>query len=171
MTTLSGRRARTVSAAGALVIALLVLLFGNPVFVEWVARHHRGTTAEDYLLNVLTFPSWSFVPDSQHSEAWRAWLARDLRAVLVIVFVVALLSFGSEALLSRGTSGLGGFVFGWGATMLGAAVAGFLASLILLGTDNGHWLVGALATAAAGATYGLFYGWLVGAASMGARRG
>src|SRR5690242_11171743 len=133
MTTLTGRARRTVSSAGAVVIVLLVLVFGNEAFHDWVKEHHTRKTAGDYLLQVLTYPSWEFFPDSKTDEAWREWFAHDLRAVLVIAFVVILLAVGSHSLLSRGTSGFGGFVFGWGATMIGAAVAGFLSQLLLLG--------------------------------------
>jgi hypothetical protein len=172
MTTLTGRgRVNTVSSAGVAVILLLVLVFGNEAFTEWVHKHHTRATAGDYLLNVLTYPNWEFFPDSKTDEAWREWFSRDLRALLVIVFVAILLAAGSHSLLSRGTSGLGGFIFGWGATIIGAALAGFVAALVLIGIDNGSWLLRSLQAAAAGATYGLFYGWLVGAATIGARRG
>jgi hypothetical protein len=164
-------RARTVSSAGSVAIFLLVAILGNEAFTEWVHRHHSAPSAGNYLLTVLTFPNWEFFPNSEANEAWQAWFARDLRAVLVIVFVAVLLSVGSRSLLSRGTGGLGGFVFGWGATMLGAAAAGLVSHLFRIGLDDGRWLLTAFQAAAAGATYGLFTGALVGAASSGARRG
>jgi hypothetical protein len=172
MTALS-TRVRTVSSAGVGVILLLVLIFGNEAFVEWVREHHNrpATNAGDYFLNILTFPNWEFFPDSTTDESWREWFARDLRALLVIVFVAVLLSAGSHSLLSRGTAGFGGFIFGWGATMLGAALAGFVSALVLIGLDDGSWLLRAFQGAANGASYGLFVGWLVAAASLGARRG
>jgi hypothetical protein len=175
MTALSARgrstRVRTVSSIGTIVIALLVLVFGNEAFVEWVREHHNKATAGDYLLNVLTYPSWEFFPDTSTDASVREWFARALRAILIITFVAVLLSVGSRSLLSRGTSAFGGFIFGWGATIIASAVAGFVAMLVLIDIVNTTWLLRALQTAALGAAYGLFFGWLVGAASSGARRG
>ncbi len=154
MTTLSSR-VRTVSSAGTLAILLLVLVFGNEAFVEWVHRHHSRQTAGDYLLNVLTYPNWEFFPDDQTDQSWREWFAQDLRAILVILLVAALLAVGSHSLLSRGTAGFGGFI----------------AAGLLIGIDNGSWLLRALQIAAVGAAYGLFFGWIVAAVASGARRG
>jgi len=170
MTTLSSR-VRTVSSAGTLAILLLVLVFGNEAFVEWVHRHHSRQTAGDYLLNILTYPNWEFFPDDQTDQSWREWFAQDLRAILVILLVAALLAVGSHSLLSRGTAGFGGFIFAWGATIIGAAAAGFIAAGVLIGVDNGSWLLRALQIAAVGAAYGLFFGWIVAAVASGARRG
>ena len=172
MTAVSSR-VRTVSSAGVAVILLLVLIFGNEAFVEWVREHHPNPTTDagDYFLHILTFPNWEFFPDSTAETAWRQWFAGNLRAILVVVFVAILLAVGSRSLLSRGTSSVGGFIFGWGATMLAAAVAGFVSALVLIGVDDGSWLLRSFQGAANGATYGLFTGWLVGAATSGARRG
>src|SRR5437879_1110972 len=111
MATVAERRRRTVSSVGAFVVLLLVLVFGNEAFTEWVHRHHGrpDTNAGDYLLNVLTFPNWEFFPNNKSNAAWREWFARDLRAVLVVAIVALFLAVGSEALLARGTGAFGGF--------------------------------------------------------------
>jgi hypothetical protein len=75
-----------------------------------------------FLLNQLTWPEWQFAPKNDSAGATREMLANDLRALLIIVFV-----FGILAMVAKGIgSGGVGFIVGWVALILGAALAAFL---------------------------------------------
>lgn len=155
-------RTRTVAGAGTLATAALVLLFGNQPFTEWVDRH---TTANDsawnWFLRTLTWPRWAFGPSDNSSEAMRRLLADDLRAILLIVFVALILAWVSKAVVG----GAGGFLLGWSALIFGSALAAFLTAFII----SNPTLINAFSVAAAGSTYGLFVGWIVGAVTAGAK--
>jgi hypothetical protein len=91
------------------------------------------------------------------------FIAYELRAVLIIALV-----FGILASLAKGIgSGGVGFLVGWVAVILGSALAAFITFFIADVGANGT----ALAALAAGGTYGLFVGWLVGIFTGIAKRG
>ena len=70
------------------------------------------------------------------------------------------------ALVSKAVNGgLGGFVLGWAALIFASALAAFITAFII--TDPS--LLGALTLAGNGSTYGLFVGWIVGAAAATAK--
>ena len=78
-------KGRNVPAAGAIATAVLVLLFGNPPFVEWI-RNPANVNPNGFigfLLNQLTWPEWQFAPKDDSSGATRDMLANDLRALLI----------------------------------------------------------------------------------------
>jgi hypothetical protein len=150
--------------AGAIVTAVLVLLFGNPPFVEWIndPSNVDPNSAIGVVLNWLTWPAWLFTPGN-HSMAH--FIAVELRAVLIIALV-----FGILASLAKGiASGGVGFVVGWVAVILGGALAAFISYFIDAG--NGSTFATALNQLAVGGTYGLFVGWIVGIATGIAKRG
>jgi hypothetical protein len=148
-------RTRTVTGAGIIATAALVLIFGNQPFTEWVHRHTSSDTAWGWFLRVLTWPRWAFGPVDGSSGAMRRLLADDLRALLLILFVALILGVVSKAV----TGGAGGFFLGWSALIFASALAAFLTSFIIANPT----LIGAFQTAAAGSAYGLFIGWVVGA--------
>lgn len=159
---LTRSRRRTASSVGTLVAFLLVLVFGSPIFVDWVNDNTRPDTAGGLFLRTLAWPSWSF--DS--SMAVRDLLAHDLKAILFIVFVALFISVLAGAELSRARGGLADVVSGWSAVIFAAALAGFLTAFLSL--ESG--LYTALLWALSGAGYGLITGWIIALAQRGTRR-
>jgi len=152
-------RARTSTGAGVIAILLLVLAFGNQAYVEWAAKHAQGANAWDLLLRTLAWPKW-FVTSG--GNASRDVIAFDIRALLLIVFVAALLGMAGANV----SGGMGAFGLGWFAVILGAAVAALLTAFIT--TDAS--LYNALQSAASASIYGLFVGWIVGIMAAMTRR-
>lgn len=153
-------RTRTVS--GVITTAALVLLFGNQAVTEWIPRHTNGNTVWGWFLRWLSWPAWAFGPRDDSPGAGRAVLADDLRALLLIAFVAAILALVASSV----SGGAGGFLIGWSALIFASALAAFLTSFIL----GSPTFIGAMDRAAAGSAYGLFVGWIVGLATFGARR-
>jgi hypothetical protein len=151
---------RTVPAAGAIAAAALILLFANPPFVEWINNPNNvdPNSPIGFLLQQLTWPKWLFTPGGNMSN----FLAHELRALLIIVFVFGILSMVAKGIGSAGV----GFIVGWVAVILAAALAAFLTYFIsTMGQSS------ALAALQAGGSYGLFVGWLVGIVTATAKRG
>ena len=149
-------RARTSTGAGTFAILVLVLAFGNQAYTEWADRHAQGQNARDLFLRTLAWPSWSLGGGSNV-------LARDLRALLLIVFVAAIIGMAAS---STGP-GAGSFFLGWFAVMLGAALAALLTAFLTSGSS----LYGGLLASLTAAGYGPFVGWIVGIAAAVGRRG
>ena len=139
---------RTSTSAGMLAALVLVLAFGNQAFTEWVPRHTRTGTVWHWFLSTLAWPSWAL-------GGGRDGLAQDLRAVLLLGFVAVVL-----LLAARQSTGAAAFVVGWGALILGSALAAFVGAFVTADAS----LLGAFAAASAGSAYGLFTGWIVGVA-------
>jgi hypothetical protein len=154
---------RTVTGAGVLTTLALVLTFGNQAFTEWVVHHTDHNTAWGWFLRVLSWPSWAFGPSDSSPSSMRDLLARDLRALLLLVFVAAVLAIVAKSV----TGGAGVSVLGWAALVFGSALAAFATAFL---TSNAT-LLGALGAASAGSAYGLFAGWLVAIAVAGAKGG
>ncbi len=155
-------KARTATGAGVIATVILVAVFGNQAFTEWVTRHTDGGTVWGWFLRILSWPSWAFGPRDNTSAAARDLLSQDLRAILLIVFVALVLGVSAKS-----ATGGGAFVLGWASLIFGSALAAFLTTFIQAGST---WL-GAFAAAAAGSAYGLFVGWIVGAAVAAGRGG
>src|SRR5438552_10247513 len=131
-----------------LAALVLVLAFGNQAFTEWVPRHTRPGTVWHWFLSTLGWPSWTV-------GGGRDVLAHDLRAVLLLGFVAVVL-----LLAARQSTGAAALVVGWGALVLGSALAAFVSAFVTADAS----LLGAIAAASAGSAYGLFTGWIVGVA-------
>ncbi len=159
---LTRSRRRTATGVGTLVAFLLVLVFGSPIFVDWVNNNTRADTAGGLFLRTLAWPAWSF--DSH--IAVRDLLAQDLKAILFVVFVALFLTLLAGAELSRARGTLADFVSGWSAVIFAAALAGFITAFFSVNAG----MFAALGWALAGAGYGLITGWIVGLAQMGTRR-
>ena len=153
-------RARTYTAAGVIGILLLVLAFGNQVFAEWADKHAQGATAWDLLLRTLAWPRWSLTTSGGNPA--RDVVANDLRALLLVVLVAALLGMAGGNFLGGG----GAFVLGWFAVIIGAALAALLTTFL---TSTAS-LYNALMGAGQASMYGLFVGWIVGLLSAATRR-
>ncbi len=158
----SSTRRRTATGVGTLVAFLLVLVFGSPIFVDWVNDNTRPDTAGGLFLRTLAWPAWSFDSDM----AVRDVLAQDLKAILFIVFVALFVSLLAGAELSRARGSLADLFSGWGAVIFAAALAGFLTAFLSVQTG----LYVALLWALGGAGYGLITGWIIALAQMGTRR-
>ena len=158
--TVSVMSRRTVTGAGVIATALLVLLFGNQAVTEWVNHHTNGANLWGWFLRTLTWPSWLLGPSDSVSA--RGVLSLDLRALLLIGFVGAILGMVSKGI----AAGAGGFFLGWASLVFASALAAFLTAFIL---DNPS-LLQALANAAQGSAYGLFVGWIVGIATASAKK-
>src|SRR5262245_27007604 len=137
-------RARTSTGAGVIAILLLVLAFGNQVYVEWAGKHAQGASAWDLLLRTLAWPKW-FITSSGGNPS-RDVIALDIRALLLIVLVAAILgSAGADA-----NAGSGAFVLGWFAVIVGAGVAALLTAFLTTEAS----LYNALLSAATASSYG-----------------
>ena len=150
-------RAKTATGAGVIATLVLVLAFGNQAFTEWVTRHTHANTVWGWFMRQLSWPAWAFGPSDNSSAAMRNLVARDLRAVFLLVFVAAVLGLAGRALVG----GAGGFILGWAALIFASALAAFVTAFI---AAHASWL-GAFNAAAAGSAYGLFVGWIVGIAT------
>jgi len=155
-------KTRTLTGAGVLATALLVLAFGNQAVTEWVARHTHADTVWGWFLRQLTWPSWAFGPRNNSTGAMRDLLAQDLRALFLIVFVAIILAMVAKSV----SGGAGGFVLGWAALIFGSALAAFITAFIVSNPS----LLGAFGAAAAASAYGLFVGWIVGIATATAKK-
>src|SRR5436190_419451 len=155
-------RRRTATGVGVLVAFVLVLVFGSPIFVDWVNNNTRADTAGGLFLRTLAWPAWSF--DS--NMAVRDLLAQDLKAILFIVLVGLFVTLLAGAELSRARGGLADLFSGWGAVIFAAALAGFLTAFLSVHAG----LYTALLWALGGAAYGLIIGWIIALAQMGTRR-
>jgi hypothetical protein len=153
---------RTATGVGTLVAFLLVLVFGSPIFVDWVNKNTRPDTAGGLFLRTLAWPAWSF---DSHTTV-RDLLAQDLKAILFVVFVGLFLTVLAGAELSRARGTFADLFTGWSAVIFAAALAGFITAFLSVQTG----LYTALLWALGGAGYGLITGWIVGLAQMGARR-
>lgn len=152
-------RARTSTGAGVIAILVLVLAFGNQAYVEWANSHAQGNSAWDLLLRTLAWPQW-FITSG--GTASRDVIALDLRALLLVVLVAAILGMASDNVVG----GAGAFMLGWFAVIVGAAIAALLTAFIT--TDASFF--NALQAAASASTYGLFVGWIVGIMAALTRR-
>nr|BFE66137.1 hypothetical protein GCM10020063_106630 [Dactylosporangium thailandense] len=149
-------RSRTATGAGILATVLLVLIFGNQIFTEWVDRHSDGSTVWGFFLRMLAWPRWWISPRDGSGNAARELLANDLRALLLILFVALVLAISAKTVAGGG----GAVVVGWAALIFGAALAAFTTAFIIADPT----MLGALNAAAAASGYGLFVGWIVGIA-------
>lgn len=147
-------RARTATGAAVIAIVVLVLAFGNQAYAEWAAKHAQGATAWDLFLRTLAWPRWFATSGGNTS---RDVLAFDLRALLLAVFVAALVGMAGGSVVG----GSGGFILGWFSVIFGAALAALITTFITTQAS----LYNALNSAAAASVYGLFVGWIVGIAA------
>jgi hypothetical protein len=155
-------RTRTITGAGVLATAALVLLFGNQAVTEWIARHTRPDTVWGWFLRVLSWPAWALGPRDNSTRAMRDLLAQDLRALFLIIFVAVVLGLAAKSV----AGGAGGFILGWAALIFASALAAFLTAFVV----SSPTILGALESASQGSRYGLFVGWIVGIATATARR-
>jgi hypothetical protein len=158
-------RYRTATGAGTLAALILVLAFGNPAYVSW-AQNDANTNPNEaggWFLRLLAWPAWRFDSD----ESVRDMFAADVRAILLVIFTALFLYLlpGSQLARARGT--LSQFFAGWAAYIFAGALAGLLAALIVANPT----MLAAFNAAGGGAIYGLFVGWVVGAAALGGWRG
>jgi hypothetical protein len=156
-------RYKTATGVGTLAALLLVLIFGSPWYAEWARDNTNPNTAGGWFLRLLAWPAWRF--DS--SDSVQDLVAADLKAILVVVLAALFLYLlpGSQLARARGT--LSQFFAGWAAFIFAGAVAALLTTLIRANPS----LLGAFRAAGEGATYGLFVGWVIGIATLGAWRG
>ena len=145
-----------------MVAFILVLVFGSPIYVNWVQDNTNPNTAGGLFLRTLAWPAWSF--DSH--TAVRDLLAQDLKAILFVVFVGLFLTVLAGAELSRARGGIADFISGWSAVIFAAALAGFITAFLSVQAG----LYTALLWVLGGAAYGLITGWIIALAQMGTRR-
>jgi hypothetical protein len=156
-------RGRTsTTSAGLLTALVLVLAFGNPAYVDWSRDHADPNTAGGWFLRLLAWPAWNF----NSNDSVRDVIARDIKAIVVIVLAALFLSALPGTQLARARGTLSQFFAGWSAYVFAGAFAGFIAAFIL----SNPTLLAAFQAAGAGAGYGLFTGWIVGIATLGAYR-
>ena len=158
-----GNRYKSAPGAGTLAALLLVLVFGSPWYADWVNDNTNPNTAGGWWLRLLAWPRWRIDSD----DSLREILVTDLRAILVVVLTAIFLFLlpGSQLARARGT--ISQFFAGWAAYIFAGGFAALLTTLFLANPS----LLGAFQSAGAGATYGLFVGWIIGIATLGGRRG
>ena len=154
-------RYRTVTAAGVIAAVLLVLIFGSPWYVDWVQNNTNEDTAGGWWLRLLAWPAWNIDAD----QSLRSALGGIVRAILVVVFTAVFLILLASTQLSRARGTVSQFFAGWASYVFAGAAAGLLSAWILADPS----LLGAYQAAGSGAIYGLFTGWIVGAAALGGR--
>jgi hypothetical protein len=155
-------RTRTVTGAGIIATAALVLLFGNQAVTEWIPAHTSSGTFWGWFLRKLSWPAWAFGPRNDSASAMRDLLAQDLRALFLVVFVALILGLVAKSIVG----GAGGFILGWATLVFASALAAFLTAFIITNPT----FIGALEAASAGSAYGLFVGWIVGIATGTAKK-
>jgi hypothetical protein len=156
-------RYKSAPGAGTLAAFLLVLIFGSPWYRDWVTSDTDPDTAGGWFLRRLAWPGWSF--DS--SDSLQNIIADDLRAILVVLLTLLFLFMLPGTQLARARGTLAQFFAGWAAFIFAGAFAALIATLF----HSNPSLLTALKSADAGATYGLYVGWIVGLATLGGRRG
>jgi hypothetical protein len=156
-------RYKTATGAGTLAALLLVLVFGSPWYADWAQDNTNPNTAGGWFLRLLAWPAWRFDSDDSLQDV----VAAGLKAILVVVLTALFLYLlpGSQLARARGT--LSQFFAGWAAFVFAGAFAALLTALI----RSNPSLLGAFRAAGEGATYGLFVGWIIGIAALGAWRG
>jgi hypothetical protein len=155
-------RGRTsTTGAGVLTALILVLAFGNPAYVDWSRDHPDANSAGGWFLRLLAWPAWNFDSD----DPVRDVLSRDIKAILVVVLAALFLAALPGTQLARARGTLSQFFAGWSAFIFAGAFAAFIAAFILTNPT----LLAAFQAAGSGAGYGLFTGWIVGIATLGAR--
>lgn len=154
-------RYRTATGAGVLAAFLLVVIFGSPIYVDWVRDNADPETAGGWFLHMLAWPSWLLDADA----SLRDNLAAILRALLVVVFAAVFLALLPGSQLARARGSISQLLAGWAAYIFAGAAAGLLAAVI----RSDPSLLSAFSAAGAGAAYGLFVGWIVGVATLGGR--
>src|SRR5262249_35639553 len=97
-------RVRTAPGISVLAALILLLLFGNPAYVDWQARH-AGNDAWGFILKTLAWPTWSF----SSTQSMQTVLANDIKAILVIVFTGVFV-----AALANARGSLNQIFAGWG---------------------------------------------------------
>lgn len=157
------RNRTTTTGAGVFAALILVLAFGSPPYADWARDHTDASEAGGWFLRLLAWPAWRFDSD----DPVRNVIAADIKAILVILLTAVFLALlpGYQLARARGTGSQ--LLAGWAAYIFAGAFAGLLAAFIL--TDP--TLLAAFQAASQGATYGLFAGWIVGLATLGAHRG
>lgn len=161
-TTAAPPRFRTVTGAGTIMALILVLAFGNAAYRDWVNNHTSTNDAGGFFLRQLTWPAWSF----DTSQSLRDLLATDLKALLLVVLTAVFLSLLAVAPGWGFRGVLGAIIAGWGGYIFAAILAGLLAAFLTVHAS----LLTAFTSAAAGAVYGAFAGWIVGLTTLAFRR-
>jgi hypothetical protein len=156
-------RYRTAPGAGTLMALLLVLIGGSPMYRNWAASSTDENTAGGWWLRLVGWPAWSFDAD----ESVQNVIAADLKAILLILFTFLFLVLLPGSQLASARGGLSQFLAGWAAYIFAAVFAALIAAFVLANPS----LLSAFQQAGGGAIYGVFVGWIVGAAALGAHRG
>lgn len=158
-----GNKYKSAPGAGTAAALILVLVFGSPWYRDWAANNTDPATAGGWFLRLLGWPAW-FIDSG---DSLREILVQDLRAILVVVLTALFLFMlpGSQLARARGT--ISQFFAGWSAYIFSCGFAALLTTLFLANPT----LLRAFESAASGATYGIFVGWLVGLVTLGGRRG
>jgi hypothetical protein len=142
---------------------VLVLIGGSPMYARWAASSTDENSAGGWWLRLLAWPAWSFDAD----QSVQNLIAADLKAILLVLFTFGFLVLLPGSQLASARGGLSQFLAGWAAYIFAAVFAALIAAAIL--TDPS--VLSAFQQAGGGAIYGVFVGWIVGAATLGARRG
>jgi hypothetical protein len=158
-----GNRYKSVTGAGTIAALILVLVFGSPWYADWANDNTNPNTAGGWWLRLLAWPHWTF----NSNDSLREIIVGDLRAILLVILTALFLFLlpGSQLARARGT--ISQFFAGWASYIFAGGFAALLTTLFLKNPS----LLSAFQSAGAGASYGLFVGWIVGLATLGGYRG
>lgn len=152
--TMNRRRGTAAGLAALIVLALQVVVLGNQWVNDQVFRHVKGQS----LLLVYSAAAQSTWRIPRHGDAGYALVA-DLRAILLLVFALFLVSLVSQGPRTYGAA----FVSCWGAIVIAAALAGVgygIAGRHVLPISGLGFFTSVVQTMSAGAGYGVLGGWL-----------
>lgn len=156
-------RYRTAPGAGTLAALILVLIFGSPMYVSWAQSNTDESTAGGWFMRLLAWPAWRF----DETDSVQNLIADDIKAILVVLFTFLFMVLLPGSQLAAARAGAGQFLAGWAGYIFAGAVAALLAAFV----QSNPSLLTAFQAAGGGAIYGLFVGWIVGAAALGGRAG
>ena len=151
-------RARTATFLATVTALILVLLFGNSSYSDWVSHHAAGTSAGDLFLQQLAWPHWGF----STNDSTRNLFVGDFKAILLVVLTWVFVMVVGRGPWSGLRGGIGHFLHGWAAYMFAGAFAGLIAAFFVSNAS----FAGALASASSGVVYGLIVGWIVGLVTL-----
>src|SRR6266516_4623145 len=125
MAVTTASRVRTAPGVAVLAALILVLLFGNPAYVDW-QKGHAGNDAWGFFLKTLAWPNWSF----SSAQSLQTVLANDIKAILLIVFTGVFVAALAGAQLSSARGSLSQFFAGWAGYIFAGAIAGLISAFI-----------------------------------------
>jgi hypothetical protein len=152
--------ARTARFLATVTAFLLVLLFGNHEYQNWVGNHAAGKSTGDLFLQTLAWPHWEL----SGNNSIRGTFSDDLTAILIVVLTWVFVLLVGRGPWSGFRGAIGHFLHGWAAYIFAASFAALIGAFFATHAS----FSGSVEYATAGAAYGLIVGWIVGLVTLAA---